>query len=204
MNRFDSFVENSKILFPNLKIKFKTESLFMKILGKLMFFNKEFMFGMITTICNTVYFTSKEYVINNEIDAIDILCHELIHVYDYNKFKLLFLLGYIFPQILAIFSILSIWNIWFILFLLFLLPIPAPLRAKAELRGYIMDLTIIMSNRSLSKNDLDWATNMFTSSLYYFMCPFRKYIEKKLIDGANNKEKVYSDILILRNKSIKG
>jgi len=161
MIRFNKFAE---ILGKNLEcfqVKFKDESTLMKFIGFLMFFNKAFMTGFITTIGRTVYWPSKKSLEGrNERGAITTLAHEYQHAKDANnRTTILFSLAYLFPQILALPGVLLTlaspvwvtlmvlgtltWTWWllpFLFTLLFLAPIPAPWRAHYELKGYTMSL----------------------------------------------------------------
>lgn len=169
----------------NLNIKFKNESLLMKIIGVILFFNPSFKNNFITTIGNTVYFPSKEYLEKKNYEVLPIIFHEYVHVIDNNKYKL-FKLLYLFPQILAplalIFSFIS-WYIALMIFIILILPWPAPWRKKFELRGYKMSLFAqseiykeinldnIISLAKLKMSAKHYNQN-FAGSSYYFMWPF--------------------------------
>src|SRR4030043_385107 len=100
---FQTLVQSAQTHFPNLKIKYKDESLLMKILGKLMFFNKGFMTSYTTTIGSTIYFPNSNFVKARPISSSVILLHELVHLYDNSKFTApLFSFLYLFPQILVL------------------------------------------------------------------------------------------------------
>lgn len=201
---FESVVNEAIIHFPNLQIKYKNESLFMKILGKLMFFNKSFMTDYVTTIGNTVYFPSKLFVTIRPVSSSMILMHELAHVYDSKKFTSpLFSFLYLFPQILVLLALPLFFINWQIalLFLLFLLPIPAYFRTYFEKRGYLISLYV---ENKLSKKlkfsiNLDNAKNdsikHFKNSDYYFMWPF-KSIDTQFNEAAikiNNDQRPFED-----------
>lgn len=137
------FLKNNK----KFNIKTKDKSLFMKVLSKILFFNKDFMTSVTTTIGNTVYFPSDQYFNEHPKRTLRILCHEWMHVLD-NKNDRLFKIKYLFPQILSVFSlfaILSFLSPWFMLFLgflIFLLPWRAPWRTYYEARGYRANLHV--------------------------------------------------------------
>ena len=57
----ENVIQAAKKYYPELKVEFKDESKFMKFLGVLLFFNKEFMSNYSTTIGNTVYFPSRHF-----------------------------------------------------------------------------------------------------------------------------------------------
>jgi len=186
--RLDVLQTKIKERVPSFDIKFKDKSLFMKCLGKLLFFNKGFMNDYITTIGTKVYWPSKEKFDQYPLGSFLTLAHEYVHIMDYKENPSKFILGYLFPQVLAIFSLFSVLAFispWFLLFLLFLLtlsPLPAPFRKKAELRGYGMSLKV--------RNWLGWNINedlyvdKFTSSAYYYMWPF-KSIKKELKEWSS-------------------
>ena len=161
MSRFNKFAE---ILGKNLEgfqVKFKNESTLMRLIGFLIFFNKAFMTGFITTVGRTVYWTTKESLeARSETGSIVTLAHEYQHAKDADhRTAILFGLLYLFPQVLAAPGLLLAlaspvwitlmllgtltWTWWllpFILTLLFLTPIPAPWRTHYELKGYTMSL----------------------------------------------------------------
>ena len=179
-------------------IKFKNNSLFMKILGFIMFFNRGFMTDYITTIGNTIYFPNQEMLKDNEISNCEVLAHELRHIQQNKKYGLLYSLGYLFPQILVIFSLLGFFNLWFLLFLVFALPIPAIFRMIFEREGYkttIFVLYIYLSQKnansdwvnSVINNNINFADQQFTSSAYYYMWPFgiKNYLSNEFIRIKN-------------------
>lgn len=177
---------------PSFEIRYKDQNWFMKLLGKLMFFNKNFMTKYITTIGNKVYWASKEKFEQNKLGSFLGLAHEYVHVMDYVAHPVRFVMGYLFPQILAAFSVLSVLAVispWFLLFLLFLLalaPSPAPFRKWAEMRGFGMSV----KGRawlwgSVSEDQINGYAEQFTTSAYYFMWPFEKCIKKQLIEWAD-------------------
>ena len=160
MIRFNKFAE---ILGKNLEgfeVKFKDESILMKIIGYILFFNKTFMTNFVTTIGRTVYWPSKEKLEERDVGALVTLAHEYQHAKDAQKItSFLFSILYLFPLILALPGVLvafsspiwitlmvlgtiswSWWLLPFIITLIFLLPLPAPWRKHYELKGYTMSL----------------------------------------------------------------
>jgi len=175
---FQKLVQSAQIHFPKLIIKYKDESLLMKILGKIMFFNKAFMTDFTTTLGNTVYFPTKGYTDSHPVSASAVLMHELVHISDYNKYgAILFTLGYASPQIFSLLVLPALfllsWKLA-LLPLLFLLPIPSFFRAYFEKRAYMVSLYII--KRLDDKVDLSKSAQFYIScfknSAYYFMWPF--------------------------------
>lgn len=202
---FDEFAKNLQRYYV-FDVRYKDQSLFMKLLGFLLFFNKKFMTGYVTTIGNTIYFPSKDFITENEESSIITLAHEVVHVAQAEKYgKVLFSLMYLFPQCLAllslgaIFAVLWLPMLWCLVFLVFVAPIPAPLRMKFEVGGYTMSLFMIgqimrrrgVSTKKISEELLVRAvfmdTNNFKGPNYWFMWPFNldDVFEKKINDISN-------------------
>lgn len=164
-----------------VKIKIKEDSWLMQFLGKLMFFNKNFLKGYISVIGNTIYFPKDIYE-NDAITAF-VLTHELRHVKDYQTWSFpLVALIYLFPQLLAPLFVLGFFlhPLWF-LCLLFLLPIPALGRAWIEIRGYGTDIAIRhLLYPDKDKSIAEYKIRAFLDGSYYFMWPFRKCVKKWL------------------------
>jgi len=181
MKNFQKIADCSKKHFSKLDIKYKDESIFMKILAKFLFFNKNFMTHYTTTIGSSIYFPSKSFVEEHPISASITLLHELVHVYDSIKYsQIIFSLLYLSPQILFIFTLPLLIISWkFIFFIiLFLLTLPAFFRMHFEKRAYLVSLycanyfnKINMSNIDLVKSKNYYLSN-FKNSGYYFMWIF--------------------------------
>jgi hypothetical protein len=130
----------------------KEDSRLMRVIEKLLFFNPMFMREYITTIGTTIYAPG------GEIDP-KVLAHELVHVADYKRWGILFSLSY----------------------LLFPLPAVFTMRAYWEKRGYaetIRQWYALNPNYPKTPQFRDWIISQFTSSMYLFMCPFRKHMER--------------------------
>jgi len=179
---FTDLIDAAKQYFPNLEIKYKDQSTFMKILGKILFFNKSFMETYTTTIGSTIYFPSETFMKLRPTIIVVILMHELVHVKDSNNLpKYLFGLSYMFPQILALILLpllLVSWKLFLPLIILFALPIPAYFRMVSEKRAYLASLYVLnklnqqyklTNNLEESKN---WHLSQFRTVSYYFMWPF--------------------------------
>ena len=164
-----------------VKIKFKNESSFMKVLGWILFFNPRFMTKYTTIIGTTAYFPSRKYLEENPGPPSWVFCHELVHMSDAKQFgSTLFNLSYLFPQCLAIFSLLSfVIGPWALLALLFLLPIPALFRTRWELRGYAMTDAVTLHETGHFTN-IGWMSGQFTTGAYYFMWPFEKQLKREI------------------------
>lgn len=178
---------NDKILakissyYPKFQLKFKDETWFMKVLGFLMFWNKDFIQHYTTTIGNTIYFPSRTFISPHPVSTFAVLLHELVHIHDANKMiPGLFSFLYLFPQILII--LLPIMYIILgpisLIILIFLLPIPAYFRMYFEKRAYLVSLYVLQQlNIKINANiDLNQHKNSylkdFKNSNYYFMWPF--------------------------------
>lgn len=194
---FDSFSQNMRILY-SFNIKYKNQSIFMKFLGILLFFNKEFMSKYITTIGNTIYFPNEEFVQNNPEPAICILAHELMHIRQAEKYgKIIFSILYLFPQCLALLALLAPVSLWFLVFLICLAPLPAPWRTKFEREGYTMSLFMFYEQLKINQTTPDKIrasllehsqkiNNLyFKGSAYWFMWPFGIIFENNIIDIMN-------------------
>lgn len=135
--------------FPQAKIKFKSESRFMKFLNLFIsVFNKQFMTNYTTVIGTTVYLPSLAWL-KSCSHAWEILAHEYVHMVDRRAYAAFgFELRYLFPQILGALGLLMVLAfvhplfLLFAFFFLFLAPLPAKWRLKFEINGYAMDAFI--------------------------------------------------------------
>ena len=196
-----------------LDVKYKDTSFLMKLLSLILFFNKDFMKSFTTTIGTTIYYPSEEFVKNSPITSLITLLHELVHIIDYNKNKLLFTLLYLFPQILAIFALPLFFISWKFsaFFLLFLLPLPAYFRMKYERKAYAVSLYVI-KQLSLKKNfkvelekQKDNYISYFKKSDYYYMWIFKTIdsdFNEYLLKIENNERPFDDEIFNLIDKYI--
>lgn len=219
--RFWNFYAELAKLMPGFQIKYKTESLLMKIIGKILFFNSGFMTGYITTLGKTVYFPDRERMqALHSLHYLGTLAHEFRHSYDNKKWNIFFPFMYLFPQILSIFSLLSFLAIWFglswlfcLLFLLCLAPIPSPGRKLIEFNGYVMSL--FMANEFLKESGVELEERRFelkklaqrynqnfVGSSYYYMWPFGVYdvllnkVEKIISAEILQEDVIYSQMVL--------
>lgn len=180
------FVTYAQRYCPKFNIKFKDKSFLMKLLGYLLFFNKDFMTRYITTIGYTVYVPNEaEYNANPDVYD-EILTHEFVHMMDYKKWNILFSASYLFPQLLSALSLLSFLAIghsllWLLclLFLTFAAPLPAYFRMHWELRGYTMSAAYNKWVYNYTSTPSDYL-DRFTESGYYFMWPFKANMTNRL------------------------
>lgn len=199
----DRLILSSKKYFPKLKINYKNESILMKIIGFILFFNKDFLSEYTTTLGNFIYFPNKEIIRKRPISMSIVFLHELVHVYDFNKLNIIFSILYLTPQIFFIFFIpfTIIFGKIGLLFLLFLLPIPSFFRMYFEKRAYLSSLYVIYKisnklkfNPNLNENK---ETMIFSLSSYpYYYAWFYKFLNKdfdKSISKILNNERPFED-----------
>lgn len=175
---FNDLVAKAQTYFPTLQIKYKDQDPFMKVLGTLLFFNPSFKNNFITTIGNTIYWPSQQFVQDNPQSVSEIFIHECTHMYDEKRLgSALFKGGYLFPQVLALPMLLLLfvltWKIVLPLVLLCLLPWPAPFRAYFERRAYFVSMYV--GYKLFNWNPTLMAAHeatYFADSSYYFMMPF--------------------------------
>lgn len=214
----DGLQEKIKENAPGFEIRYKNEDKLMKLLDKILFFNKSFMTNFVTTFKEKVYWTDLNKFKEFPLSSFFTLAHEYVHILDDKKEPVKYKLGYLFPQCLAIFSLLSFfaffskWFLLFLLFLLFVLPLPAPFRTKSELRGYGMSIKVRQWKfGKIHDDDFNRYVKQFTSGNYYYMFPFKNYIRKELEkwknsdECLNDKNTAYKDVynLIQESKKIK-
>tara|TARA_Y100000310_G_scaffold81973_1_gene78581 strand:- start:132 stop:809 length:678 start_codon:yes stop_codon:yes gene_type:complete len=162
---------------PGFEIIEKSESLWMKILSKILFFTPDFMERFVTTFYPKVYVPSKVRWEANNFFSIITLTHEYVHLADRKRLNLLFNFLYLSPQVLVVFALLYPINLWFLLFLLCLLPIPSLGRAWAEFRGYRMSMATYYWLTG-ERYSAEFMIHQFISSNYYWMFPFRGILKR--------------------------
>lgn len=222
MENFTKFYDGLSHNQKKFTIAFKNESLLMRIIGKILFFNKDFMTNFITTIGTTIYFPNSELLEKgNEYNNIAVLAHEYVHVSDSKKYgQMIFSFFYLFPLSIALFMLLLLpisYILSIALFILFLLPLPAYWRKHFELRAYKMSLFVY--NELAKKNKVSEINRYkmliaaskefnkhFTGSTYYFMWPFG--VKKELLKSINNiivgdilsEDRLYSEVSEVLNE----
>lgn len=147
------------------------------------------------------------FFLSPTVEILMTLAHETVHEHDRKKYgNVAFSLMYLFPQVLALGAFLSLLAIWFgpwwllaLGFLLFLLPLPSPTRTKLEVRGYQVTMMILEKAYGYSREKLageaERISREFTGPAYYFMWPFKKNIQERLLDTSSHSEIVYVEIL---------
>src|SRR3972149_5456838 len=195
--KFQRFTAELQKKMPGFNVAYKDESLLMRLIGFLMFFNSSFMTKFVTTISKTVYFPNRQELESRKDPGfIATLAHEFVHACDSDRLSFgLFSFLYLFPQILSPFMLLFMfWHWWLglLLFIVFLSPLPAPWRMHYEARGYTMSL--FMQNELMKQNGVSLERRreyllqsiegfdiQFTSVNYYFMWPFG--VKKRLTEN---------------------
>ena len=204
---------------PKFAIKRKSESLLMRLLSFVLFFNKDFMTAYVTTIYPTIYVPDWwGFQKNREREEIEILAHEYVHLYDRKHMWWLFNILYLSPQIFSLLAFGAFWNLSYLWFLLCLLPWPSPGRAWLEFRGYRMSLAMFYWNilkedpenkekyyTFLEYYDITWIVQQFTGPAYYFMFPFKGYVERKFRRSlmAIRDNKLSPELLKIKNAILK-
>ena len=177
-----------KYEFPDFKIIEKKDSRLMRILAKVLFFNKNFMTRYITVIGSTVYVPSKQRMKENPYAALELLCHEWVHMKDNKAMGPLFKLLYLTPQIFSLVALASLWtgNLWWLGFLAFLLPFPSLGRSELEMRAYSVSMAVAWWVLE-QEPDYEKISKYFTSSAYYWMYPIK---EAAIEDLEENFERI--------------
>lgn len=198
----DSFLKEVGSKYANIQIKDKNSSWLMKTLNRIVsIFNPRFD-RYITTIGTTIY-TPTGFMDKNPVRTLETISHETRHVMDFKQHPILYVLGYGFPQILAIPLLILLLVLgcgWWSLFALALLaPIPSYWRYKAELRAYRTSLLLGKHVYKLSDKELqatkDWIVMQMTERWYYWAWPFPGSIRKDLEDSSYELEPFYVDLL---------
>lgn len=184
-----ALLDQARAEFPDLQIRSKADSVLMRVLAKLLWFNPSFM-QFTTTLGSTIYMPDYQSI----DQSIIVFLHELVHIADAKRLsKPLFSLLYLFPQVLALLLVPLVWLVSWKLVLpamaLCLLPLPAYWRMRFELRGYIVSLYVrwqLAKKRGIIVDlteDVVRHTAKFHSGAYYFMW-WSKDVDKKLQDAA--------------------
>lgn len=173
MDPISHFVEYLCQLTPGIKLVEKERSLLMKILGKLLFFNKRFMTHTTTVLGKTIYTPSQ---IPHDLALMGIVAHEYVHIRDAQRLGFVkFALGYTFPQnltLLALLSLLAFWEPAFVGFLIFIeaiFPWPAFYRIGIEKKAYAMSLLFkLWAQGKVHQSTVDSIVDILHGSTYYW------------------------------------
>jgi hypothetical protein len=172
----------------NVVIQTKESSWLMRLIGRVLFFNKSFMSTYITTIGNTIYFP--ETLLNHDESFCSVIPHELVHAQDMGS-KWWMSILYLFPQILFLFSFFSIfavfntWNLLWLVCIIFLLPLPAYWRKNFEMRGNALSMAVLewtygISDQAYLTIPPPYICRAFTGADYYYMWPFKQKVTDEL------------------------
>lgn len=173
---------------PKFKIIYKDESTLHRFIGKVAFFNPDYMTNYITVLGSDVAWPSRKSFSEDPSSTFKVLAHEYVHLMDKKAVgAFTFSFGYIFPVPLAALALgafaafYSLWFLFFLMALIFLAPLPAYGRKGWEMRGYTMSMACnLWKHGSLKAETVDWIQKCFTRASYYFMWPFRKAVRKEL------------------------
>lgn len=145
-----------KAKYPKFRIVKKEDSRLMRFLNIfLKWITPGFMTHVTTTIGYTIYQPSS-YI--GTKTGYKINRHEEIHIEDYHKNP-----------------------VWFTLSYLLVLPSIFTMRSHWEMRAY--KTTLLVNHElhgSITDETINWITNYFTGSMYFWMKPFRKAVRKEL------------------------
>lgn len=162
-----------------VNFRYKDESLLMKLLGKILFFNKRFMTSYTTTIGDTVYFPTRKWLEErNPKTVVAIVAHEVTHIMDNRRLGTpKYVAHYLSPQIgaLGAFGALSAiwvgpWGLLPLLCLACLAPWGSKGRSWLEMRGYATSLAVWHWFGHRYDKTPDWITKQFAGPSYYYMC----------------------------------
>jgi hypothetical protein len=222
-DRFNRFIDILRLRQPDIKIKFKDESWFMKLLGKLAFFNKNFMTTFTTVIGKTIYLPTRAGLENSEdLGPLVIVAHEYRHMVDFGSWIKSFFVrtSYFAPQIFSPLMLLLlllpvIWAISvplsLLLFFAWLTPIPSPGRKYFEFKGYTTSLFAMneiykenkwseTERKFLLEEQVEFMNEQFTSSAYYYMWPWgvkedlRVVIDKVISESLAKEDSFYAEM----------
>jgi hypothetical protein len=179
----NQFLDRIGNYFPNFRIRYKNQSVLMKIIATL-FFLKSFMRDYTTTIGHAIYFPDAAFVKKKPVTSNIFVLHELVHMHDRKKWNnILFDFLYLFPQILVLpmllFLFIISWKMVLLTIFILMLPLPAYFRMLYEKRAYLASLYCMgVLNKKYKYNiDLSVRANFFAdqfhSSYYYYMWPFK-------------------------------
>jgi len=173
MDPISHFVEYLCQFIPGIKLVEKKQSLLMKLLGKLLFFNKRFMTHTTTVLGKTIYLPSQ---VSRDLSLMSIIAHEYVHIQDAKRMGFIkFALQYTFPQnltLLALFTLLTPWEPSFIGFLIFieaLFPWPSFYRIEIEMRAYSMSLLFELWTKGHTRlKAIDETVDILHGPTYYW------------------------------------
>ena len=160
---------------PALKLAVKSDSRLFRFLSwpSRVFLGVDILRHTVTTLGTTVWWPHEPDLTN--VNDLATLYHEFVHVCDYRRHPVKFVLAYAFPQNLAVLALLAVGGIWWapmlwnLVWLAALLPWPAPGRAWAERRGYTASLAAYVALVGAQNISVQALIRIFTGGLYYRM-----------------------------------
>ena len=201
-SEFDKGVQFVRAHFPDFEVRYKNESWSSKVLAVLVWiFNRRYLTDFTTTRYPRVYFPSRQYIADAPRRAFKILMHEFVHLWDRRTRGLRHLLGYGFPQIMAVAFLLIMAGAlvagalldafgpyrWVVagpmlaVALVCLAPLPAPFRTRAEMRGYSMSMALnFWRYGSIVSGTRKWIADYFVGWEYYRMSRDRQDVMARL------------------------
>jgi hypothetical protein len=198
-NSFDRLTKALQTIVP-FQVRYKDQSRAMRLLNLVVrWFNPTFMTHFASTIGYTVYFPSRQYVLERPVVASQILLHEAVHLLDQKKYSVfLFIISYLYPQILLLGIFSFPWTGYkALIFLLFALPLPSFWRTHWESRAYALSLMI----EGQTEEDWEATIDMFAGWDYYKMFPFRakcrKMLEYWVAEIEDGEDKILSKLYLL-------
>jgi hypothetical protein len=159
-------------------VRDKGDSLFMRILGTLLFFTQGFMTHFYTTIGTTIYVPEGQLE-GDPDDVARAIAHEGKHLSQARRDgRLAFSLKYLFPQCLALFALLAffafLWTpaLFALGFLVFAGPWPAPWRVAYEREAYFVSAVADVVSKGYDVRQdwyVDYMVNNYCGWGYYKM-----------------------------------
>jgi len=152
----DRFFTHMQAVVPGVVFAVKEESLLMRVLSWLLFFNKRFMSGYVTTVGNTIYMPAS-FLQRNDFGQVEVLAHEMQHIWDNRRLgSFVYTCMYLLPTLLFPFALLAtiaafavygsgMWLAWVALAMtaVLLLPLPSWGRLYIERRGYLLSIACV-------------------------------------------------------------
>lgn len=148
------------------KIKLKSESSLMKLIGFISKpFNPNFMSTTWTTVFTTV-FAPSSFDLNNPEKHERILKHEKIHIEDFQRYHVFYVLTYLFPPVILSYG-----------------------RFHWEFKAYLPELVELAETHQYSSfyKRLNEIVNMLGGPMYFWCLP-KSYIRKQFLRKTNMPE----------------
>lgn len=168
--------------------------------------NPEFRNNYFTTVGTTIYYPTHSEVLTEE-QFFSVILHEVVHVIDYKRLGIFYILSYLFPQWLALVALVLgfITSKWWFLGLAFLGPLPAFGRFWFEARAFRATYHYyVLQNFNIEDKKflVEKVKTQMTQRFYYFAWPFPKHVVKIFENDENFiYDKVYQ--LITKFLSVK-